>query len=512
MRLRRAHRLFVLHAAAGLTGLLILPCAVPAPAADVIRVGLETEPISLDPRQASDAVSSRLCRLLYERLTDLDENYRVIPSLADWVQLSPTHYRFSLRDAGRTFHDGSRLTADDVRTTYQSVLNPGSTSPHRGSLTVIQRITAPDEDQVEFFLNRPDPMFPGRLAIGIMPSTLTAVDHVAKPVGSGPFRFVRRDRQGRVTLERLSDRQPIQFLPVRDNVNRVLKLARGELDILPGSVPRDLLPWLQQHAELVNESGAGNVFTYIGLNMRDPGLADDRVRQAIAHAIDRQALIRFMLHGQAAVAASPMPPDHWVVEADLPPYRYDPERARELLRRAGYGPDKPLHLSYKTSNNPFRVRLATVIRHQLEQVGISTDLRSYDWGTFYGDIRSGRFQIYTLSWVGVQQPDFFRYAYHSDSVPPHGANRGFYEDELTDDLIDQAEREADETRSTVLYRRLQRRLHETLPYIPLWYESQMLVRRRDIVGYRLSPDGRWDSLSAVHRAAPAQRAVAGSGR
>jgi peptide/nickel transport system substrate-binding protein len=80
---------------------------------------------------------------------------------------------------------------------------------------------------------------------------------------------------------------------------------------------------------------------------------------------------------------------------------------------------------YTTSTDPFRLRLATIIQHQLSAAGFEVELRSYDWGTFYGDIRAGRFQMYSLMWVGIKLPEIFRYAFHSESRPPVGANRGF---------------------------------------------------------------------------------------
>ena len=173
--------------------------------------------------------------------------------------------------------------------------------------------------------------------------------------------------------------------------------------------------------------------------------------------------------------------------------------SRSLLAQAGYDADHPLELDYKTSTDPVRVRIATIIQQQLSEVGIDIKLQSYDWGTFYGDIKAGRFQLYSLAWVGIKTPDIFRYAFHSDSLPPEGANRGRLEDDEVDALIDRAEQGATLDEQAQAYRAVQARLLDLLPYLPLWYEDQVCAVRDDIEGYRLAPDGNYDALREVHR-------------
>jgi peptide/nickel transport system substrate-binding protein len=204
--------------------------------------------------------------------------------------------------------------------------------------------------------------------------------------------------------------------------------------------------------------------------------------------------------GKAARKAGAMlPPDHWSGHRELNGYPYDPVTARKLLREAGYDKNNPLRLTYKTSNNPFRLRLATIIQDQLKSAGIHLDIRSYDWGTFYGDIKNGRFQLYSLSWVGLKMPDVFRYAFHSSAVPPHGANRGRFISTRADALIEAAERSSDLEQQAALYRDLQGYLHEQLPYVPLWYEDNVLAVRDGISGYSLAADGNYDSLQSTNR-------------
>ncbi|HEC16069.1 MAG TPA: ABC transporter substrate-binding protein [Sedimenticola sp.] len=466
-------------------------------------MGLANAPANLDPRYATDATSSRINRLLYRRLVDFDAASRPVPALADWERLTPTHYRFTLGEDGREFHGGGRLTAGDVKATYDYILNPDNASPHRATLAMIERIEVRGGDRVDFFLNRADVLFPAYLAIGILPADLIDKGHPFhnRPVGSGPFRFLDWPQEGRLVLERRRDGQRFEFLQVKDPTVRILKLLRGEIDMAQNDLPPEMLAYLKGKEGIRIEQAAGSNFSYLGFNLQDAQTGRLPVRRAIAHGIDREAIIRYVMQGAAQPAQAMFPPAHWAGAKGLEPYEYAPARARALLAEAGYDRAHPLRLVYKTSSDPFRVRLATVIQSQLAELGIEVELRSYDWGTVYGDIKAGRFQMYSLAWVGVKTPDIFRYVFHSDSVPPDGANRGRFSNARVDRLIEQAEAASGLAGQAALYRQLQILLLEQLPYVPLWYENQVFVSRNDIRGYRLAPDGNYDGLIHVRRQA-----------
>ncbi len=466
-----------------------------------IRFGLSAAPVTLDPRFATDAMSDRINRLLYTRLVDFDDRFRPVPSLARWEQLDPLHYRFKLGNEGRSFHNGAYLIANDVKATYESLLDPANASPHRITISIIADIEVIDDDTVDFYLHKADPLFPGRLGVGILPDELISSGHSfnRRPVGSGPLKFVDWPSEGDVRLQRISDQQDIHFITVKDSTVRVLKLLRGELDLVQGDLPQELIRWLGNKPDVIVERGRGNTFAYLGFNLNDPETGRLAVRRAIAHALDRDAIISHVLGHTARKAGAIFPPEHWSGHPTLEGYVYEPDKSRDLLEQAGFDQTNSLHISYKTSNNPLRVRLATVIQYQLKQVGIKVELNSYDWGTFYGDIKSGRFQMYSLSWVGLKIPDIFRYVFHSESIPPAGATRGRFIDATVDSLIEQAESLSDLEAQSAVYRELQEYLHEQLPYIPLWYEDNILVRRKNIKGYILASDGNYDGLINVKR-------------
>lgn len=477
---------------------------------DIIRFGLADAPVTLDPRFATDAISTRINRLIYRRLIDFDDQSMPVPSLANWQRIAPGRFRFHLLEAGRHFHDGSRLTAKDVKATFDSILDPTNASPHRATLNMIESVTAIDEDTVDFQLNVPDPLFPGYLDIGILPAQKIASGHPfnIQPVGSGPFRFVSWQKPSRLQLRRSRDGQRFAFVHVKDQNTRVLKLLRGELDMLQNDIDPELIKFLYEQPNITVITGKGSNFSYLGFNLKDEVVGRQDIRQAIAFAIDREAIIKYLFAGRARPASALLPPYHWAGDPNLPTYKYEPDKARQLLSNSDYDLNRPLRIVYKTSNNAFRIRLATIIQCQLAEVGIRVDIRTYDWGTFYGDIKAGNFQMYSLSWVGVNLPDIFRYVFHSASVPPNGANRGRFADRQVDKLLDQARTVQDMTQQAEFYQRVQEILFKKLPYVPLWYEDHVFIAQKNMKGYQISSDGNYDGLVNVYRNTPDEPKIA----
>lgn len=449
---------------------------------DEIRMALAQAPINLDPRYASDAASERINHLIYRPLVDFDENSKPQPNLADWQLLSPTHYRFNLLDGG-LFHDGSLLDATDVAATYNSLLALKD-SPHTAEFANIRSINVIDEKTVDFILHQPDDIFPSRLIIGILPAEKVEAMHdfSRQPVGNGPLRFV--SWKGTLQLERDADKQRFILQEVKDPTVRVLKLLRGEVDLLQGDLQPELVKYLKEQPEIRLSEAKGSNYSYLGFNLQDKALSKPEVRRAIAHAIDRRAILKEVLTGGSREATSILPPEHWAGHQDLPSYEYNPKLARQLLQQAGI--PLPLKLIYKTSTDAQRVRLATVMQAQMREAGIELEILSLDWGTFFDDVKHGKFQLYGLTWVGIRTPEIYRLAFHSESVPPKGANRGRFQDAVTDSLIEQSDWQA-----------VSERVNEMLPYVPLWYEGQFAAMRKNITGYTVRSDGSWDGLATV---------------
>lgn len=477
--------------------LLLLFAGCDRPPSPDLRFGLASAPLTLDPRFATDAAGERIARLLFARLTEHDAEGRAVPALADWQQASPTRYLFTLRSDRAAFSDGRALTAQDVAATYRAVLDPALGSPHREALRAIRAVTALDDERISVDLARPDPLLPGRLSLGILPADQAASNtRLSQPVGSGPFVYVGRDA-GVVRLRRRSDGLGLRLELVPDPTVRALKLVRGELDLIQNDLPPEIRGWLAGQDGIRLLQHPGDTFAYLGFNLADPATGALPVRRAIAHAIDRQALITHLFQGGAVPAESVLPPSHWAGHPGLAPYKRDLTLARALLAELGYGPDRPLQLVYKTSADPFRLRLAAAIQAQLAEAGIAVSIQSYDWGTFYGDIKAGRFQLYSLAWVGVKDPDILRHVFHSHSLPPGGANRGRYASPAADRALEAAGRTEDEAGRVAAYRAVQQRVHDDLVYVPLWYEQHVAVLGPRVQGYALRRDGAYDALVDV---------------
>ncbi|WP_202816308.1 ABC transporter substrate-binding protein [Immundisolibacter cernigliae] len=467
-----------------------------APEQPPLRVGLAQPVLDIDPRRAADAASARLARLVYSRLVELDADYRPRPAAADWQQLDALRWRFTLREPRPDFTDGAPLTAADVVATYRAVLgvgsNAGGASPLRSELGALEAVDEVAPGQIDFTLSRPDPLFPARLTLGIAPARCAAPGVRTVPPchydGSGPF-ALRELSADRIRLQRRRDGLAVEFRVVPDPTVRVLKLLRGELDLLQNDLPPELLTYLAGRPGMQLSRAPGSSYHYLGFNLADPVTGDLRVRQAVAHAIDREAIVRHLLGGAARLAGSVLPPGHYAA-AVLPQYAHDPALARRLLAQAGHTQPR---LVYKTSTDPLRLRIATAIQAQLAAVGIRVRVQSNEWGSFFGDIRAGRFQLYSLAWVGITQPEVLRQLFHSASLPPAGANRGRFMSPPVDALLDAAA-QAQGAAQVDLYRQAQLAIHAQLPYVPLWYEDNVAVARAGLRGYALRPDGAWDAL------------------
>jgi len=460
-------------------------------AANDLTLAIATSPTSLDPRLATDTVSGRLLRLTHRGLVRLDERLRPTPDLAVWEEITPRHYRFHLRP-GVTFHDGRPLTAHDVVATYESLLDPALASPHRGLMEPVASVAAIDAATCDFLLERPHAPFVASLTLGIVPR---GWDTTRPPPGTGPFRLIDWRPDQWLRLARFADyaEGPVALpgLTVRvlpDATVRALELERGGVDLVINDLPVDTLPRLAALPHLRLVTSPSTNFFYLGLNVQDPLLHDVRVRRAIACAIDPGPIIEYLLRGQAVPATGLLPPDHWAYHRPAALPSFDPDHARRLLAEVRGVGAPPLKLEYKTSTDETARLVAQVIAHQLAQVGIDVSLRSYEWGTFYGDIKAGRFQLYCLTWTGVVEPDLYHYLFHSHSTPPEGANRNRYADPEMDAALEAARATDDPERRRGYYATVQDLAARDLPYIPLWHPSHYAVVNQRIEGFRLTPN------------------------
>src|SRR5262245_24516015 len=232
-------------------------------------------------------------------------------------------------------------------------------------------------------------------------------------------------------------------------------------------------------------------------------MRDRRVRHAIALAIDRPRLVRTVWRGQARPTETLMPPGNWARDDELPPIPHDPAAAARLLEEAGYrdpdgpGPRPRLHITYKVSNNDLALLQAQAIQAMLAEAGIEAEIRSYEFATFYADVKRGSFQMFSPTWTGVAEPDLYRNLFHSSSIPPNGSNRGRYRSAEADRLIEEGGRRFDPRERRPYYIALQRLLRRDLPYVSLLTRDVVSVMHEDLEGWENYPGGEVYSLRQV---------------
>ncbi len=458
---------------------------------------------------STSAVSAKVGGLLFNGLMRRENDLTLVTDLAkSWQMETQVRYRFVLRD-NLFFHDGRKLTSTDIRASYEFMLDKKNRSPYRSALTVIDSIETPDTQTVVFNLKRADAPFLGNMTIGILPAGTTTQEANESPVGTGPFKFISYKLEEDLLLSANKnyfrsrpkfDQLLLKVIP--DETVRILELESGGIDIITNPISPVLLPRLTSEKNLKVIKKTGTNYSYLGFNMKDKYAGDLAVRRAIAYAIDRDSIIEHIMKGLAQKATGLLSPVNYFHTDNLPAFEYNPEKAKEILDRAGLkdpdgdGPQMRFTMNYSTSQNELRKTIAQVFKWQLAKVGIGIEIVSTEWGTFYGNIKKGNFQIFSMTWVGIADPDIMYYIFHSSSMPPAGANRGRYENKKLDKLLDEG-RVADTKQRKVIYSEAQKIVADDLVYISLWHPVNVAVTSARVHNFRLAPDENLTSLADV---------------
>ena len=495
--------------------LLPAACAPKLPIDEgTLVIALSGAPTSIDPRLAADAYGDQVLQMTHAFLIKRDAAGNPLPDLAEtWEERSPTEIVFRLRQGAR-FHDGREVTSADARYTFEWILDPKNRSPHRATYAHISGIETPDSRTVVFRLKEPFAPFLVGMARGIVPAGSGARGYTPVP-GAGPYKVDDFQPDASIALSRFDGyygRAPaiakvvVKFIP--DSNVRFLELKKGSVNFVLNGVDPDLLPAALASPNLVMEEAPGSNVSYLGFHLGDRVLSEPQVRRAISHAIDRDAIVRTIWKGHADLADSILPPVFWAHADGISRVRHDPAEAKRLLDRAGHtdpdgeGPKARFTLTYKTSQNELRRRIAAVVQEQLRNVGIAVEVQSREWGTFFSDIRKGNFQLFSLTWVGIADPDIYHYAFHSLQVPPEGANRGRYANPEFDRLVEVGRRETSRAKRKAIYRNVQLLLARDLPVFPLWVNRNILVRDRRLAGFIVTPDEDYTSVREMRIEAP----------
>ena len=468
---------------------------------DTLVVAIASEPSNLNPLFALDASSQQIDQLMYDGLIMIDQNLKIVPHLAEsWENPKDTIYRFKLNKDAK-FHDGTPVTALHFAHTLQQILDPSVGSPLIASFSNISEVKVIDPYILEIHLKKPQANFLTDFTlIKAMPlEPEKTKDHF---VSSGPYQFVKKDLN-QIILKRNPSHfkinpkmENIVFKIIKDENTRLLKLKKGEIDLIQNGLNGDSLAKLQNDPKLSITKSPGLTYTYLGFNLKDPILKNKRVRKAIAYAIHREEIIEYFLHNLASPAKTLLSPLNWYYEENLPTYAFDLEKARKLLKEANV--PLPIHLEYKTSTDVEAVNIAKLISDHLKQVGIEVEIRTYEWGTFFEDIKKGNFQLFSLRWVGITEPDIYYDCFHSSAFPP-GKNRVYYSNPSLDKLLEEGRLTTDPNQRKKIYSKVQKTIAEDLPYVSLWHLNNIAAYSSRLIGFYFHPQGNFLPLLEISK-------------
>ena len=477
-------------------------------------IAFESAPTNLDPRKATDVPSARITQIVFNGLIRFDSKSNVSPDLCQrWEVPNNKTYIFYLKK-GVKFHNGEELKASDVKYTFESIMDPRFKSPLSGSFTFLRQIKIIDDYTIEFQLNDSYAPFLDSMSVGIVPKKYgekLGESFGENPIGTGPFKINKILPDESIILEANESYfegkpkiKKIIFKTVKDETVRILGTEKGEINFLENAFSPDSIERFRDNPNLKTVEGEGTDYYYIGLNLKDPILKNKKVREAIAYAIDRDDIIKNLERGTAKKATGILLSTHWAYEGDVREYTFDPEKAKKLLDEAGFkdpdrgGPKTRFKLVYKTTHEERSRKFGEVLQELLRKVGITLEIKMYEWGTFYDDIKNGNFQIYRLKWVGVTDPDQYYEVFNSKNYPPNGKNRGFYSNPEIDRLAELGRKTLDTGERKKIYSQIQKIIAEDLPYISLWHSDNIAVMSKGLEGFVLYPRGDFTSIKDIH--------------
>lgn len=446
-----------------------------------INFGISQNPQNIDPRYARDATSERLVDLVYEKIVYVDDNFEIKSNFFEIENKNDLVYNLIYKKHESHFHDGKPLNLDDILFTINLNRND-HLSRFYEDLKVIKSVSL-QGSIIKIFLNSPDKNFLFKLAIPIL-SSKHKVDSEFKIIGSNVFKYEFSENKN--TLIR-DDGVKIILHEVKNPNMRVLKIANSELDILQNDIPLPLVSYLKRNKNVKTYSNFGNNLSYIGFNFNDKKISNIHLRKAIKKAIDKKVIIKNFFNENTLPANQIFSNDHWCVE-NLPFNDFDLEEAKKEIVKSGLS--LPIELEFKTSADPFRIKIATLIQNQLKKIGVHIKIKSLDWGTFFRDIQAGNFQMYSLTWVGLNNPEVYERIFSTKYFPPFGLNRGRYSSDTMDSLLKDALK-------TNNWGAVIKEVDSDIAILPLWFEGNFAATSWKINNFYLSSNGSWSFLKTI---------------
>jgi peptide/nickel transport system substrate-binding protein len=482
------NRWAMMAAALALAALAAAPAPAGAQAKDTLTVALVSHPPTLDPHMHFERVGVLVNINMFDSLLHRNTKLEFEPGLAtSWKALSDTTWEFKIRKGVR-FHNGEILTPEDVKYSFERVLDQTKKSPQYGNIRAIKEVKVVDAETVHIITDKPFPLLLERLVyFGIVPKKhVMAVGDQAfgstAPVGTGPWKFVEWKRDQLIRLEAFDQywrgKPPFKYLVFRaipEYATQYAEVKTGGVDIIR-EVSADITPELKTHPQTYVSSTPILRVHFVELDMRSAPFDKKAARQAANYAIDKQTIMQKLMAGLATQVATTVQPLAFGFDREIKPYPYDPKKAKELLAQAGFpnGVDITLHSS-SAANRP----IFEAIGQMLTEVGLRTTARMWDpgpaWNKFFqseGKATNGSYG--TWGNYSVFDADAVLHPlFHTEQGGWIG--KWYTRVEGLDKLIDEGRSTVDQAKRKRTYSQIQQMIREEAPAIYLWTQFDTLA-------------------------------------
>lgn len=459
-----------------------------------LRILLDRQPVTLNPRMALDTNGQRLGELIYSALTRKNNNLQIQPDLAEsWkIERHGRLWRFVIR---RDLKDqaGAPITSESIAACVNEYFYGKPKSVILGAFSSVESVEAKGTE-VFIHLKRPDPYLATNLTAVRYFRTSSSLTPCHEPkqgdqiIASGNYKPTQFNYDDLVPEHSLSlgsqdrSRRDLLFTWALDDGTKALRLLRGDVDVLQDSISLAKTRWIasrySDRFEMLERSGGVNV-SYLAFNLKHPDLGKLAVRRAISLAINRREFVQEKLLGFGAVAGSFLSP--LLPESAQQPIEYNPELAEKILDQAGYPRAKDgvrLRLHFKTTPVRDGFETTQVLREMLGKIGVELTLEVVEPAVFFASIRKKAFELYTSRWVGVSDGSIFYRTLFSRSLD----NRASYSSAEMDALLEASESDISPEKHSEILAQIQKKMVDDLPYLPLWYWNTAAVFRKELKG------------------------------
>ncbi len=477
--------------------------AMPVATAQTLRIGLAEDPDILDPTMARTFVGRIVFAGLCDKLFDLDEKLRIVPQLATGYEWSKDHKSLLIKlRPDVTFHDGEKMDAAAVKYNLERHKNMKG-SNRRGELAVVSSVDAVDPSTVRINLSAPFApllaVLTDRSGMMVSPKAAEAAGEKfgARPVCSGPFRFVERIAQDRMVVERFPNYwnkgqihfERIVYTPIVDATVRLANLRSGQLDFIERVGPSDI-PGLRNDSRFkvarIVEIGYQGITINVGksdMAQKNPLGKDARVREAFELSLDRAAIVKVAMEGEAQPGNQWVAPTNMFYGRSAPLPKRNVERAKQLLREAGV-PNPSFTLVVATTSDAQRI--GQVVQAMAKDAGFDVKLQSTEFATSLNLADKGQFEALVLGWSGRADPDGNLHTMLSCKGPTNYA--GYCKQEV-EALIDQSRTSLDPESRAEAYDKIAQQVQKDRPIIYLYHRHWLWAHTTKLSGLRTVPDG-----------------------